>query len=502
MNQQTQITAAPRLEDSVEPLDVLIVGAGMSGIASACHLKRERPDDRFLIVDEQESFGGTWHTHKYPGIRSDSDLYTFGFSFKPWIGKPIATADQILTYLDQTLEEYALAEQMHFGWRVQTADWSSTDKLWTVALHHGASDETRTLKTRFLWMCQGYYRHDKGFTPDWPGLEDFAGEVIHPQSWPEDFDGAGKHMTVIGSGATAATLVPNVADQVDHVTMLQRSPTYFISLPNAHQTADWLRRLDIPEEWVHEIVRRDTLMQNRDFQKRCFTEPEAVRTELIEAIRDEIGDIVDVDKHFTPSYLPWRQRVARIPDGDMFKVIKAGKASIVTDHIDRFVRDGIKLRSGDVLKTDVVVTATGFELCAFGDVSFFINGEPLDFHDTLGYRSMMFTGVPNLVWVMGYFRASWTLRAEMIARFVTNLLDHMEAHQKTSVVPVLRQDQAEMPVHDWADEDDFNPGYLLRGQHLLPKRGEGDEWKLQQDYWVEKEEFAAIDLQDEVFHYE
>lgn len=502
MNKMTGLSAAGSLETLTEPLDVLIVGAGISGIAAARYLRAERPGDSFAVLDDNESFGGTWLTHTYPGIRSDSDLHTFGYSFKPWIGPPIATAGEILAYMRETIEENDLAGTLHFGARISTAAWDSDRKLWTVTATDKATGREHEVSARFLWMCQGYYRHSKGYTPDWPGMADFAGEVIHPQNWPEDFDGAGKRMVVIGSGATAATLVPNVTDQVDHVTMLQRSPTYFRSEKNEIEIATKLRRLQVSEEWIHEIVRREIVLMGHDFTERCFSEPERVKAELVSVARAYLGEAFDVDTHFTPDYLPWRQRIARIPDGDLYKALAGGKASIVTDEIERFEPDGIRLKSGDLLPADVVVTATGFDLCAFGDVAFSVDGQPVDFHDTVGYRSMMFTGVPNMVWVMGYFRSSWTLRAEIVAKFVIRLLDHMQETQKSRVEPQLRASQKDMPIHDWADEADFNPGYLLRGQHVLPRRGADPEWALNQDYWTEKDEFEAIDLSDEVFAYD
>ncbi|WP_375690064.1 flavin-containing monooxygenase [Pseudooceanicola sp. LIPI14-2-Ac024] len=501
MNQMRQIRPERPLEDVVQPLDVLIVGAGISGIAAARYLRVDRPGDSFVILDEMESFGGTWLTHRYPGIRSDSDLHTFGYGFKPWVGPPLATADKILDYMGEVIDEHGLAKELHFGWRIGTAEWNSATNLWTVTAHHGAEGRTVRLQARFLWMCQGYYRHSEGYTPDWPGMADFGGEIIHPQNWPEDFDGTGKRMVVIGSGATAATLVPNVADQVEHVTMLQRSPTYFRSEKNEIPIANHLRKLQVDEDWIHEIVRREILLFGHDFTNRCFSEPEAVKADLIGVAKRYLGDDFDVERHFTPSYLPWRQRIARIPDGDLYKALSTDRADIVTDEIERFEADGIRLKSGDLLKADVVVTATGFNLCAFGDIAFSVDGAPVDFHDTVGYRSMMFTGVPNLVWVMGYFRSSWTLRAELVAQFVTRLLDHMQETQKARVTPRLREGERDMPLYDWADEEDFNPGYLLRGQHLLPKRGAGNDWRLNQDYWTEKDEFAAIDFDDEVFAY-
>ena len=497
MNQQTDIRADDRLSRITQPLDVLIVGGGISGICAARYLSHDRPDDSFAVLDDQESFGGTWHTHRYPGIRSDSDLYTFGYGFKPWVGPPIATADEILTYLKETIEENALAEHLNYGWRVETAEWSSADTLWTVTARRGG--ESVTLQARFLWMCQGYYRHSKGHTPEWEGMADFAGDIIHPQHWPEGYDYSGKRMVVIGSGATAATVLPNVAKEVAHVTMLQRSPTYFASERNEIEIASQLRKLQVDEVWIHEIVRRQILVDSRDFARRCFDSPEAVKTELLANARRYLGEDYDIGTHFTPRYDPWRQRLARIPNGDLFKSIASGKASVVTDEIARFEPGGIRLKSGDLLEADVIVTATGFDLCVMGDIAFTVDGEALDWHETVGYRGMMFTGVPNLAWVMGYFRSSWTLRAEIIAQFVTRLLDHMQSHQKTRVDVALRDPG--MELHDWVEEEDFNPGYMMRGQHLLPKRGAETEWKLSQDYWEEKDAFAAIDLEDEVFRF-
>jgi cation diffusion facilitator CzcD-associated flavoprotein CzcO len=484
-----------------ELLDVLIVGAGISGLAAASYLRDRRPNDRIFIVDKMDSFGGTWKTHTYPGVRSDSDLYTFGYSFRPWTGKPIATGAEILEYLGETIRENGLTDLIHYGYLVRSADWSSEDAVWSIVLQHVASGANRRLEARFLWMCQGYYDHDHPYVPEWNGLETFRGQVIHPQQWPSDFDGTGKHVTVIGSGATAATLVPSIADEVGHVTMLQRSPTYFLSLPNVEDTADFLRKLDVPEEWVHDIARRNIIHNLKEFRARCLQEPETVRTELIEGLRDILGDEFDLTTHFTPTYPPGRQRIARVSDGDLFKAFAEGKASVVTDRIDCFVPEGIRLESGKTIETDVVVSATGFNLCAFGDVAFAINGVPLDLHDTVGYRSMMFTGVPNMAWIMGYFRASWTLRAELVADFVTRLLTHMEENGKTSVMPQLRPRDRDMPISDWADETDFNPSYLLRGQGKLPRRGNTPEWKLEQDYWVERVEFDKIDLWDPVFAY-
>lgn len=485
---------------AVEHFDVLIVGAGISGVGAAWHLTQNRPDDRFVVLEALESFGGTWLTHKYPGIRSDSDLYTFGYRFKPWVGPPIATAQEILTYMGEVIEDNDLGRHIRYGHKILKATWSSTDNRWTIEAVKTATGEPVTFTANFLWMCQGYYRHDTGYTPEWEGMEDYQGKIIHPQTWPEDLDYKDKTVIVIGSGATAATVLPAIADDAKHVTLLQRSPTYFIPGRNANELADILRELKIDETWIHEIVRRKLLHDQALFTERAFNEAEAVREELLAGVRAFLGDEA-VKQHFTPSYRPWRQRIAFVPDGDLFQAVIKGKASVVTDEIDRFTPEGIRLKSGRELKADIIVTATGFNLSALGDIDFVVDGKPLDFHDTVTWRGMMFTGVPNMVWVMGYFRASWTLRADLVADFVCRLLDHMQARQAHKVEVALRPEDKDMKLLDWIDEENFNPGYLLRGVHLWPRRGDKPEWQHSQDYWTEKDVIPTIDLDDPLFRY-
>ncbi len=481
---------------AVEHFDVLIVGAGISGIGGAYHLTKQCPGKRFVILESQESFGGTWLTHKYPGIRSDSDLYTFGYGFKPWTGTPIATAAEILKYLGEVIDENGLARHIRYRHRIDSASWSSHDKRWTIEAVRTDTGEAVRLTAGFLWMCQGYYRHSEGYTPQWPGMERFRGRIVHPQTWPEDLDLAGKQVLVIGSGATAATLVPAIAGRCAHVTMLQRSPTYFITGRNANELADTLRDLEIPEEWIHEIVRRKILKDQQTFARRCFEEPEVVTKELLAGVRAFVGPDYDVDTHFRPRYLPWRQRVAFVPDGDLFRAVRAGQASVVTDEIDTFTGTGVRLKSGRTLEADVIVTATGFNLNVLGDVAFSIDGRPLEFSETVGWRGTMFTGVPNMAWVFGYFRASWTLRADMIAAFVCRLLTHMDELGAATVVPALREQDRDMKLMPWVDPDNFNPGYLQRGMHLLPKQGDRAPWRHSQDYWTERDEMPVVDLDD------
>jgi len=490
------------IQQAAEHFDVLIVGAGISGVGSAYQLIKQRPDTTFVVVEEQESFGGTWWTHKYPGIRSDSDLHTFGYSFKPWVGPPIATAAEIRAYMGEVITENGLDRHIRYRHRIHSATWSSKTNLWTVEATRTDNGEPATFTANFLWMCQGYYRHSEGYTPEWEGVKNYKGQIVHPQRWPENLDTEGKKIVVIGSGATAATLIPSIAGKCDHVTMLQRSPTYFRTGRNAIELAETLRQLQVKEEWIHEIVRRKILFDQDTFTRRSFTEPEVVKQELLGAIRAVLGSEHDVETHFTPSYRPWRQRIAFVPDADLFQAIKSGQASVVTDEIDRFTETGILLKSGKTLEADIIITATGFNLNVLGDIAFEIDGKPLDFGETVTYRGMMFTGIPNMAWVFGYFRASWTLRTDLVADFVCRLLGHMKKKGVRKVVPALRPQEGNMPLHSWIDPENFNPGYLMRDMHLLPKRGDKPEWQHSQDYWAEKDEFPAIDLDDPAFVYD
>jgi cation diffusion facilitator CzcD-associated flavoprotein CzcO len=499
MNVQTQIDrASPRASAH---FDVLIAGAGISGVGAAYHLTTQCPGTSFVALEAQKTFGGTWTTHRYPGIRSDSDLHTFGYRFKPWTSAPIASAAEILKYMGEVIEENDLAPHIRYQHTITSAKWSSEENLWTIEATRTDTGENLRFTTNFFWMCQGYYRHTEGYTPEWKDMARFKGRIVHPQKWPEDLDYKNKRMIVIGSGATAATLIPALAGDCAHVTMLQRSPTYFRTGRNAIEIAEELRKLQVDETWIHEITRRKILFDQDAFTRKTFAEPEAAKKDLLSAVGAYLGKDYDIATHFTPKYRPWRQRIAFIPDGDLFQGIKSGKASVVTDEIDRFTEKGILLKSGKELEADIIVTATGFNLCATGDIEFAVDGKPLDFADTVTYRGMMFTGVPNLVWVFGYFRASWTLRVDLVADFVCRLLTHMKETGAKKVTPALRPEDHNMPLLPWIDPENFNPGYMMRGMHLLPKRGEKPEWQHNQDYWAEKDEFPAIDLKDKAFVY-
>ncbi len=493
-----EVQQAKAQSQAAEHFDVLIVGAGISGIGGAYHLGSQMPGTSYVILETLESFGGTWLTHKYPGIRSDSDLHTFGYRFKPWVGPPIATAEEILSYMGEVIAENDIARHIRYRHKIVRAAWSTEEKRWTIEAVKLDTGEPARFTAGFLWMCQGYYRHDQGYTPEWPGMKDFKGQIVHPQTWPKDIATAGKNVVVIGSGATAATIIPNM--EAGHVTMLQRSPTFFRIGRNAIELAETLRQLQIDEVWIHEIVRKKVLFDQDLFTRMSRDEPEKVKTELLNGVRAFLSD-EEVEKHFTPTYRPWRQRIAFIPDGDLFKGLQAGKASVVTDEIERFDATGIQLKSGKHLDADIIVTATGFNLSILGDIEFIMDGKPLNFGDSITYRGMMFTGVPNMVWVFGYFRASWTLRADMVGDFVCRLLEHMKSKGAREVEVVLRPEDKDMPLLSWIDPEDFNPGYLMRSMHLLPKRGEKREWSHTQDYWREKDEFPAIDLDGKEFRY-
>lgn len=501
------MSLAPDSNPLPEQLDVLIVGAGISGIGAACHLQQQCPVKRFALIDAQSSFGGTWLTHRYPGVRSDSDLFTFGYRFKPWRGNPIATAGQILDYMGEVIDEHGLAARIHYRQRITSAQWSSEESCWQVTIEHSpaeGSPSSRQLRCQFLWMCQGYYGHTEGYTPEWSGMADFAGRIVHPQQWPQDLDLSGQRVVVIGSGATAATLVPALAGHCTHVTMLQRSPTWFATGRNANELANTLRSLNIPHEWTHEIMRRKILQDQAILQQRCVQQPDAVAAELLAGVRDALGPEFAhlAETHFTPSYRPWQQRLAFVPDGDLFKAIRTGQASVVTGQIDRFVPAGIRLTNGETVAADVIVTATGFNLNVLGDVAFQVDDQTVDFGRSVTWRGAMFTGLPNMFWVFGYFRASWTLRADLLGDFVSKLIQHMDQNGLHSVVPQLRPAEQSMTLSPWVQAENFNPGYLARGMHLLPRQGDRSPWLHLQDYQLEKDDLPAAALDDGslIFH--
>ncbi|MDE2355919.1 MAG: NAD(P)/FAD-dependent oxidoreductase, partial [Alphaproteobacteria bacterium] len=408
---------------------------------------------------------------------------------------------KILDYMGEVIDEDGLDAHIRYRHKIISAAWSSQTHRWTVEVERLDQGDTVTLTAGFLWMCQGYYRHEEGYTPDWPGMADFKGQIVHPQTWPKDLDYRGKKVVVIGSGATAATVIPSIADDVAHVTMLQRSPTYFVPGRNVDDMAEALRALEVEETWIHEIVRRQRLKMGEEFTRRSKEEPEAVRQELLGGVSLFVGEDI-TREHFTPRYRPWRQRIAFVPDGDIFQKVREGKASVVTDEIERFTPEGLRLKSGKTLEADIIVTATGFNLAVLGDIPFTVDGKAVDFGETVTYRGMMFTGVPNLAWVFGYFRASWTLRVDIMGDFITRLLTHMDEKGATKVSVQLRPEDEGMTLGPWIDAEDFNPGYLMREIHRMPKSGSKPEWRHTQDYWAERNILPTIDLDGAEFVYE
>jgi cation diffusion facilitator CzcD-associated flavoprotein CzcO len=486
---------------AVRHVDVLIVGAGISGLGAATHLRRWFPERSIAVLDALEARGGTWWTHRYPGVRSDSDLFTFGYSFKPWRGASIANSEEILSYLDEVIEENDLADSVHYRHRVTAAAWSTQEQRWTVEVLREDTGEHLRYTTDFLWMCQGYYDHTEPYRPEWEGMDRFRGVVVHPQQWPADLDYEGKRVVVIGSGATAATLIPAMAGTAEHVTMLQRSPTFFFARPRTHELAETLRALDVPDEWTHEILRRAYIAEGDEITRLSFESPEDLRALLLESMRPLLPEGFDIDKHFNPSYRPWQQRVALLPDGDLFTAISEGKASVVTDTIETFTETGIRTSSGEELPADVVVTATGFDLSLFGGVAFIVDGEPVDFTQRVTWHGMMISGVPNMAYVFGYFRASWTLRADLVSEFVCRLLGHLEERGATSVVPTLRPEDADMPLLPWGDPENFNSGYVMRSMHRMFKQGDREPWVHLREYAEERTSLPALDLADSSLAY-
>jgi len=477
-------------------VDVLIVGAGVSGIGAAHHLRDTFPDRTFVILDAQDNRGGTWWTHRYPGVRSDSDLFTYGYRFKPWRGPSIAAGEEILAYLDEVIDEDGLDQHIRLRHRVTAASWSTRDRRWTVEVTHCETGQRLRFTTGFLWMCPGYYNHAKPYRPRWEGMDRFQGVIVHPQRWPDDLDLDGKRVVVIGSGATAATLIPAIAGKAEHVTMLQRSPSYYLARPVTDELAVTLRALDIPEEWTYEILRRHNAARQQELARMSAAAPRQLHTFLMESIRPLLPEGFDVDKHLTPRYRPWQQRIAVVPNGDLFAALREGKASIVTDTIEAFTEHGITVSCGEEIPADVVVTATGFNLSLFGDVAFTVDREPVDFTAHVTWRGIMINGVPNMAYVFGYFRHSWTLRVDLVSDLVNRLLATMRDKGATMVVPTLRPQEADMPVLPWCDPENFSPGYVMRSQDALFKQGDREPWTHMLEHDEEREILPKADLDD------
>ena len=459
----------------VEHLDVVVVGAGISGVGTGYHLQTRCPDRRYVILEARPAMGGTWDLFRYPGIRSDSDMHTLGFSFHPWTqAKAIADGPSIREYVNETARAYGIDEHIRFNTRVTSASWSTADARWTLAAQ--GPDGPVTYTCNFLAMCSGYYSYDKGHTPAFAGAEDFVGRVVHPQFWPEDLDYAGERVVVIGSGATAVTLVPEMAKAAAHVTMLQRSPTYVVSRPAEDAFANRLRRW-LPGKLAYGMTRWKNVLLGMFFFRLTQKRPEQTKERLLGMVREHLGPDYDIATHFTPRYKVWDQRLCLVPDADLFQALKGGDAEVVTDTIDRFVPEGVRLSSGRTLPADVIVTATGLELSLMGGVPLIVDGQPVNLGEKLQYKGMMFSDVPNLAFTFGYTNASWTLKADLVAKYLCRLLNTMRKRGKAIATPHNAD-----PTLEREDFTTFSSGYIQRAVDGLPKQGTRKPWRLNQNY--------------------
>jgi monooxygenase len=460
-----------------EHLDVLIVGAGLSGVGAACHVRSRFPGKTVAVVEARDAIGGTWDLFRYPGVRSDSDMFTLGYSFRPWKQpKAIADGPSILDYIRDTARDYGVDQLIRFNRRVVRAEWSSDDAQWTVDITDTASGRTEQLTCRMLLSCTGYYRYDEGYTPEIPGTERFTGRIVHPQHWPDDLDYAGKRVVVIGSGATAVTLVPAMADTAAHVTMLQRSPTYVVALPARDRIADALRRR-LPAKTAYAIVRWKNVLLTMFSYQLSRRRPEVMKRIIRKGLKQQLPDGYDIDTHFTPRYNPWDQRLCLVPDGDLFQVVSSGAASIVTDRITTITETGLQLESGQELPADVIVTATGLNMLAIGGIQLVVDGVPISLPETVGYKGLMLSGVPNLLIAIGYTNASWTLKCDLACEFFCRVVAHMDEHGYTKVVAQWSDD--ELPSNPFVD---LASGYVQRSVHNFPKQGNAAPWRLYQNY--------------------
>jgi monooxygenase len=473
----TSTTTGPQRAVETEHVDVLIVGAGLSGIGAACHLQSGAPALSYAIVEARGSSGGTWDLFRFPGVRSDSDMFTLGYAFRPWT-KPKAIADgaEILRYVRETAAEFGVDEHITYRTRVVAAAWSSADARWTVTVEHTESGARSTRTCGFLYLCSGYYRYDEGYTPTWPGRDDFTGPVVHPQQWPSDLDVSGKRVVVIGSGATAVTLVPALANTAAHVTMLQRSPSFVMSLPGRDPIATVLRKV-LPEPRASAAVRWKNIRIATAVYTMARKHPRRMRAMLRKAAVKRLPAGYDVDTHFKPTYEPWDQRMCLVPDGDLFAAISSGRADVVTDHIESFTANGLRLKSGATLDADVVVTATGLNLFPLGGIDLSVDGDSMRVAERVVYKGMMLDGVPNLAFALGYTNASWTLKVDLVAAYVTRLLQAMHRNNDMMVTPRLPDD----PM-DTSPFIDMTSGYFERSRDLLPLQGDRAPWRLRQHY--------------------
>jgi monooxygenase len=483
---------------SIEHVDVLIVGAGISGIGAAYHLQVECPNRTYAILEGRNDIGGTWDLFRYPGIRSDSDMHTLGFEFKPWNAeKAIADGPSIMAYLRETIAENGIDRHIRFGTRVRRAEWSSDTSTWTVQADL-ADGSSATYTCNYLSMCAGYYSYTNGYTPEFVGRERFTGQIIHPQQWPEDLDYAGKRVVVIGSGATAMTLVPAMADAAAHVTMVQRSPTYVVARPATDSIANGLRRV-LPNGVAYRVTRAKNTALQQFMYKRMRAKPDKAKQQLVGLVTKALGDDYPVDPDFTPTYDPWDQRLCLVPDGDLFTAITSGAASVVTDRIVTFTETGLELESGTHIEADIIITATGLNMVTLGEAEFVVDGRPVDFSQTWTYKGFAYSDVPNLASTFGYVNASWTLRADLIAGYVCRLLNHMEETGTTQCTPRLRPSDRTMQARPMIDQ--LTSGYVQRAAALLPRQGDREPWINPQNYGKDKKMFRKSPVDDGVMRF-
>jgi cation diffusion facilitator CzcD-associated flavoprotein CzcO len=458
--------------------DVLIIGAGLSGIGAACHLARECPDKRVGILERRQSIGGTWDLFRYPGIRSDSDMATFGYQFRPWNElKTLADGPSIRRYVADTAREYGIENKIQFGLKITRLEWSSQQERWIVTAVNESTGETRIFRSRFLLSCMGYYNHDQGHSPQFPGADDFKGLRIHPQHWPEELDYRGKNVVVVGSGATAVTLVPSMADDAAQVTMLQRSPSYIFSVPGTDKIAGTLRRF-LPQNWVHRVARSYNLILQRAIYKTARRWPNLVRNLLLAGVKRQLGKDFDM-RHFTPNYMPWDQRLCGVPDGDLFKSIRSGKASVVTDEIETFVHDGIRLKSGRTLEADIIVTATGLQLQFLGGAELVVDGQVRPVGSLMTYKGVLLQDIPNMAMIFGYTNASWTLKSDIAAGYVCRLLKHMDSRKLSVATP---RAPAGAAAHGETIVGTLSSGYVRRAADGMPRQGRDLPWRVLHNY--------------------
>ena len=483
------MAATGRPAVSAQHFDVLIVGAGLSGIGAACHLQMRCPGMSYAILEARGAIGGTWDLFRYPGIRSDTDMYTYGYGFRPWTEKKaVADGAEILNYIRETAREGGVDQHIRFNHRVRSASWSSDEARWLVEME-GDGTGPVWLTCGYMLMCSGYYSYASGHTPEFPGAGRFKGQIVHTQFWPDNLDYAGKRIVVIGSGATAVTVVPAMAKAAAHVTMLQRSPTYVVSRPSEDDAANWLRRR-LPAKLAYRVARWKNAALTVYFYNLARTKPEKFKQQVLALAQKELGPDYDVGTHFTPAYKPWDQRLCLVPDADLFKAIRSGKASVATGHIETFTETGIRLKSGAELQADIVVTATGLNLNVLGDVGLSVDGQKVDLSKALAYKGMMFSGVPNLASVLGYTNASWTLKADMTCEYVCRVLKHMKRCGYDIVAPLRDPSVEEEPLLN------LTSGYVQRGAGMLPKQGSKRPWKLYNNYIKDALTFRFSNIDD------